>query len=285
MSDFDPALVAARFFHFAASLTLFGTLLWSLYAPPASRRPISRGVLVGLAAIALASGAVCAALVFRRIAGEPSVDLALLRRMLLETGFGRAFLAQAALALALIAVLLSAPTGRWVHAAVGAALVGGLAFIGHATGGHGVAGAARIGGQIAHLLAAGAWLGGLPALFASLRGADAEVAARAAERFSVVGIVAVTIILATGAVNTALMLGASAAFQRTLYFEVLVVKLALVAGMIVVAAANRSFITPAIRQHPTSALGALKRNIAIEQGLGLGVLAAVSWLGTLDPFM
>jgi putative copper resistance protein D len=96
---------------------------------------------------------------------------------------------------------------------------------------------------------------------------------------------AVLAILVTGAANTALMLGMSRDFIGSIYFRVLTAKLGLVLAMIAVAVINRMAIAPQIARSPQAALRSLRRNVLFEQVLGLGVLAAVSWLGALDPSM
>ena len=285
MSEIDPPLVGVRFFHFAATMVVFGTTLWTLYAPSPARRAVPVNALLVLAVVALASGGLWAVLTLTRIGGTDVLQAGVLEQMAVETGFGRAFLGQAVLALVLIIALVVWPRLRWAHCALSAGLLGGLAFIGHSAVGEGFVLGARLANEAIHLLAAGAWLGALPALWVSLRPADPRLAAASVRRFSIVGILAVSAILLTGAVNTALMLGMSHAFASSFYFRVLLVKLLLVLGMIALAVVNWRSITPHIQTDPRTALRALRRNVIAEQGLGLGVLAAVSLLGTLDPSM
>lgn len=285
MTGIEPALVATRFVHFAATMGIFGTTLWALYAQPPARRAVPVIAVLARAVVALASGALWAGLTLSHIVGNGVTQAGAFETMMVETGFGRAFLAQALLATILIIALAARPRLRWAHLVVSAGLLGGLAFIGHSAAGRGPYGGARLAGQAIHLIAAGAWLGALPALWASLRTLDPPTAALAVRRFSTVGMAAVSAILITGAINTALMLGMSSAFASSLYFRVLLVKLTLVLGMIALAVVNWRSVTPHIQAAPARALRALRRNVLIEQSLGLGVLAAVSLLGTLDPSM
>ena len=282
--EFDAPLVAVRWVHFAVTMLLFGTALWPLYAPSPARSVVPHGTSLALAVIALASGGAWALLTLIHISGDGIADLGLMRTMLLGTGFGRAFVAQALIALVLIITLMALPRQRWAHMAVSGALLAALAFVGHSAVGQGLSGDARQAGQALHLLAGGAWLGSLPALYLSLA-ATPQAAAESIRRFSTMGIVAVLAILVTGAANTSLMLGMSRAFASSIYFRVLLVKLGLVAAMIAVAVVNRVSISPQIGRSPKAALRSLRRNVIFEQGLGLGVLAVVSWLGALDPSM
>ena len=96
------------------------------------------------------------------------------------------------------------------------------------------------------------------------------------------GYVAVALITLTGVVNTSLLVGSLAAMFDTSYGRLLAFKILLFLAMVVVALINRLCLAPRIFRDP-GALGALGRTIALEQGLGLAVLAIVSVLGTWPP--
>jgi putative copper resistance protein D len=65
--------------------------------------------------------------------------------------------------------------------------------------------------------------------------------------------------------------------------------LLLFGGMVAVATANRFRLVPALGRTlghaglPQGAVAALRRSLALETGLSLGVLLLVAWLGTLEP--
>jgi putative copper resistance protein D len=58
--------------------------------------------------------------------------------------------------------------------------------------------------------------------------------------------------------------------------------------MLGLAAANRFRLTPALERvigtgDTKSAIGALRKSLAIETGAAIAILALVGWLGTLEP--
>ncbi len=149
-----------------------------------------------------------------------------------------------------------------------------------------------------HLLAAGAWLGGLPMLallfHRALAAATAEayeVAREATRRFSVMGLIAVAALLATGIVNTWYLAGSLPALVGTDYGRWLLLKVAMFGAMVAVAAVNRQALTPRLALESNDsvppgarmALRMLRRNSLLEAALGIGVIAIVAWLGSAVP--
>jgi uncharacterized membrane protein len=141
---------------------------------------------------------------------------------------------------------------------------------------------------MAHLLAAGAWLGSLPALALLLgsasggRGAvPAAACAAVIRRFSVFGIAAVGTLLVTGLVNTLLLTSSLANLSDTEYGRLLLIKIGLFALMVVLASINRWFWTPKLPDG--RAIAMVWRHSLIEMGLGLLIIVIVGILGTLPP--
>jgi copper resistance protein D len=178
----------------------------------------------------------------------------MIRTVLFDTSFGRVWILQLALAILLLAsVLVSAPRSAITVIAAGA--LASQAWIGHAAMGDGLRGVLSLGTMVVHLLAAGAWLGGLVPLASLLLDARrAEkplgLACTALRRFSWMGYVAVSLILLTGTANAYVLVGSAGSLSTTAYGAVLLVKLALVALLISVALANRFYLLP--RLGPTS---------------------------------
>lgn len=109
-------------------------------------------------------------------------------------------------------------------------------------------------------------------------------------RFAWTGSLIVAALVGSGLINAWFLvgLGGLPRLMDSTYGEVLVVKLALFASMLLMAASNRFRLTPALEQSANGAgTGAALRNlrfsVAIEAGLGITVLAIVAWLGTLEP--
>jgi putative copper export protein/mono/diheme cytochrome c family protein len=219
------------------------------------------------------------------------------------THFGHAMLARlilTLLALAGLAFVAAAPTPRRriimlaAVAVLAAADFAALAWAAHAVA---TPGATHLVADIAHILAAGLWLGGLvvlAALFATGVGkpdaAWIAVVGAATRRFSRLGLACVALLLASGIVEGWYLVGTIPALVGTAYGHLLLVKLTLFAAMIALAAVNRWHLTPRIghtsrrqRDRVEHALGRLRRNTLAELMLGALVLVVVGALGAIAP--
>ena len=295
----DP-LILVRFVHFTASLLAGGTIcLAALVAEPvlrgggaraaAFRRRCDVMVWAALAA-AIPTGAAWLVLVASGILGAPLLDVCLhggAWSVALETRFGNVMLARLAFAL-LLAAMLFAPGIRWLQLAVAAFFIAPVAFAGHSGAVPGVAGDLYLAADVAHVLAAASWVGALPALALLLMTARRaatpawrKIATQATRRFSILGIVCVGALLASGLVNSWNLVGSFAGLTGTAYGRVLMIKVALFAVMVGFAAINRFILTP--RLPAATALRSLARNSLAEVTLGAGVLLAVGALGVMEP--
>ena len=276
----------------APAMLLAGAALFALYAP---RSAATLPRALALAAAVLLLAAIAARTADAALAlgdpADPEPFAATLRTLLLETGFGRAWAAQLVLAALLLTALLARAPARIVLLPAAAALAA-QAWIGHAADGAGAEGAARLAGMAVHLLAAGAWLGGLVPLGLTLRAAQASgtddalaTAALALRRFSRMGYAAVGLILLSGVANTWFVVSSVRVFAPA-YASVLALKLVLAAGLVSLALANRTVLLPRVDgegERDPAALAALGRNVLLEQALGLLVLLAAGLLGSLPP--
>jgi putative copper resistance protein D len=103
-------------------------------------------------------------------------------------------------------------------------------------------------------------------------------------RFSGMGYVAVTILIASGFVNGWYFVGTLDALVSTPYGQLLIAKLCVFAGMLSLAVANRFWLVPALGRDGGSAkLDRLRRHVVAEEVLGLVVVLIVSALGTMEP--
>jgi len=189
---------------------------------------------------AILSGVPWFVLTAESMSGQPLGQLAsqgVLWTVLSQTDFGHNWLLRFVLACVLDALFvhfLSAEGMRslWlktVTVILAAALVGSLAWAGHAIGGRGVEGLLHPAADVLHLIAATAWAGTLVPLALLLTmtgvGADTLAAARTATvRFSTLGIVSVATILFTGIVNTWYLAGSISALVGTDYGRLLLPK-------------------------------------------------------------
>lgn len=304
----EAGLVATRFVHFATVMALFGLALFPHYSYPARggapaawtgrwlRVSLHRAALLGLVS-GLAWGwfALASMTGTANAAADPDNLLIVLR----ETSFGQVWVARLALAVALLVWMSGSdarPRPGWVTVSVAAMLLLSLAFVGHTQTNDGALRIIHVSADGAHLLAAGAWLGGLLALGHLLMLArnfpspeHTADAAAALARFSGMGYVAVAILISSGLINTWMLVGSPANLVTTPYGQLLLVKVCLLAGMLVLAAFNRFRLVPSLQgpkeggRSAQESLRMLRRNVIGEQMLGLAIVLIIGWLGTLSP--
>jgi putative copper resistance protein D len=236
------------------------------------------------------SGAAWLVLLASNILGASIADVCLnggVWPVITDTRFGLVWCVRLVLAL-LLGLLLLWPAARSLQVTVAAALLALPALVGHAGATPGLTGDLHLASDMLHLLAAGAWLGGLPAFALLLRdarrGAERtwdEFAIQATRRFSAVGILSVAALLASGLINSWNLLGTPRDLITTDYGRLVALKIGLFAAMITIAAVNKFYLSP---QLPApGALRSLQRNSVVEICLGLCVLLFVGRLGTLQP--
>jgi len=135
-----------------------------------------------------------------------------------------------------------------------------------------------------HLLAAGAWLGGLLPLL--LVAAAPGVAALASARFSLLGTGCVLLLAGTAGFQAFVLVGTPPGLIGTGYGLVALGKLAGFLGLLGFAARNRFQLTPALGgKRPGPAKRHLVRSIALEAVAGLLVVLAAGLLTSLPPAM
>jgi copper resistance protein D len=286
------ALVICRFAHFMAAAQVFGAsaYLW-LYAPQDLRRALFPSIWrIGVVSsvVALLSAVLLLALEAATMADDwwAAIDRGVITAVLADTDFGRVWLFRLFLAVALTAVVLLRPQ-RWATITVAAGLLlASLALVGHAAMRTGFQGVFQRGNSVVHLLAAGAWLGGLTAFIGSL-GAYAvdrlrRDAVHAMARFSCFGQFIVAAIVVTGMVNIALVSGHPPFPPTTSYRALLDAKFVAVGLMVSLAVLNRYYLMPQLRSDATG-LAVLRATSAIEVVLGTVVVALVSVFALLDP--
>jgi putative copper resistance protein D len=172
-----------------------------------------------------------------------------------------------------------------------------LAWSGHGGATPGGAGYLHLLSDIVHLLAMAAWSGALAiflVLVARIHARADMVLARTTHRalagFASSGTILVALIVASGLLNGALIVGPGdlAGLGAAPYGRLLILKVLLFVGMLALASANRFRLTPALDAAIETgdvrlAARALRRSLAAEFGLALAILALVAWFGTLTP--
>jgi putative copper resistance protein D len=218
------------------------------------------------------------------------------------TDFGQDWIAGSILAVMLAAALLAARPARAYYrpclviaCILASGLIGTLAWAGHAAATGDGLGAVHVVSDILHLVAAGAWVGALLPLALVLGAAlvrpdtpSIAIAREVVLRFSTLGIGSVGALLATGVVNTWVIVGSLTGLVSTAYGRLLLFKIALFFAMLSLAAVNRFRLTPLIQHsgHAVAVPKGLRRiqmNAVLEAIIGLLIVAVVSLLGTLSP--
>lgn len=282
----DAIQVGAAGAHFAVSMVLFGALLFPIYA---GRRDIAPGLgmLRTLALIALGTAVLWFACILVSVTGDARAYLepGKIALVLGQTAFGHAFLIRGALALLLVVALFRFAKPELASRLAFACCLAGIGLaslsgIGHAAAGEGASHWLRLSVQAVHLLAAGAWFGGLFALATALTAQGPEIRL-AVRRFSCLGYVAVALITVTGLANTFFTTGALLPQLAAPYGLTLAIKLGLFLAALVVAAINRLFISP--RLFDVRAERVLARNVAMEQALLTLVVLAAAALAMQSP--
>ena len=306
----EAGLIIARFLHYLATTALAGLSLFPLYAfAGAEPEVLSRWRqrwLLWIAVAALLSGLCRLAFTAANMSGSMSdlADAETVWAVVHDTGFGHVWTLRMLLAVLTIGVAArglrskaAAARPNWMMPFLAAILLASLAGTGHAQIEEGWPGVIHVTSNTAHLLAAGAWLGGLIPLALILHrylGTDLNVGPKDVDRilmrFSGMGYVAVATLIGSGLVNSWFLVGSLSVLLNTPYGQILLGKLALFGGMLVLAVANRVWLVPSMRTVQPDAAdelavrsARLRNHVLGEQFLGWMVLLAVSILGTMQP--
>lgn len=287
----DAAVIALRLLQYVAGSILLGSALFLTYGLPREDQfqHWTRPLLVSAALILAASA--LAGLAAQTIVLAGSIDLGLTRESLqamIATSLGKAALVRAVAAASAVPLLLLLRPGRvlWiVTAMLGAAAVATFAWMGHGAATEGPGAELHLLADMAHALAAGVWIGALIGfVMLLLFGSERETLRTALMRFSAIGVPLIVLLVATGLVNSWFLVGLDklGGLPTTNYGRLLLLKLALFAGMLVLAGLNRWRHTAAVASSGQSR-APLRATMATEALLGILVLGAVAWFGMLEP--
>lgn len=307
----DWLVVALRFALYLDLMVLFGVALFCVNAGIHAMRPgegtsiVARRYIqiIGIAAV-LGIGLSLASMVVMAKAMTGASEYAELTThvfgmIMMGTSVGLAWMVRVAVllaALACLAVLGNRPALRFgMASALGAVALTTIAWAGHGVMDDGTRGALHLVVDIAHLVAAGAWVGALVAfvvLATKARAFSPEAAdllGRTSNGFARIGTVIVATLVVTGGVNYVLIVGPTVdGLVTTAYGRLLLAKLALFVLMLALAAANRYRLSPRLERalkdgDPIEAVLALRRSLMTEATLAVVILVLVAWLGVLSP--
>ena len=286
--------VLCRFVHFVSLMQIFGlSVFCSLLAPGGFSAILQRKnptlmVWSGLLAAVTSVGmlAIQAALMGNGWDDILNINVWIL---VLTTAFGEVWSWHLLLTAVLLLVLLM----EWMpgrHVLLFLCSLGLLvtqALIGHAAMHQGLLGLAQRANHVVHLLSAAYWFGSLlPLLTCMLYAREPSARPYAIVtliRFSVWGHAAVSLVIITGVINTAIVLQRWPTDMTSLYQCLLVVKVILVAMMAAVAVYNRYRLVPLMGKDPQRAQSRFITMTWLEWGLALSVILLVSWFATLAP--
>ncbi len=291
-------LALTRGLSVAALLSVFGALLFrTALAPPVlALMPGSAGFMRRWRLLFWSSwaAAILATLAWMALQSASMADAdslaaaaSAIPSVLVDTSFGHVLLLRLAV-LALLALVLGhtpGHTGRRLWLATGLAATATALQAGHSHAASMHDGPSLLlFSEVVHLLAAGAWLGGLAPLLTLVALAPAEAASLASRRFSPVGTACVLLLAVTAAYQSWVLIGSLPGLTGTGYGLAALLKLALFAALLGLACNNRFRLTPALIAS-TGAKRRLVRSIGIETGVGLLVVLAAGLLTSLPPAM
>jgi putative copper resistance protein D len=287
-------------------MILFGSSLFLLYGRPIASEATphdlvwTKHLLLGAGAGLLLATLVGFVAQTATLAGSFAAvrDPATLKAALLDMSFGISTLVRLAAALIAITAAVVLEPGRrlWsLCTALGVIVCASFAWMGHGAATEGGPGLVHLAGDIAHILAAAGWIGALVVFWVLLSKPALSIVSQKAlcaalASFSGIGTILVAIIVASGLINGFFLVGWDPAhIIAARYGQVLIAKIMLFAIMLALAAANRFRHTPYLAKAlvetipVTVALSRLRRSVTAETITAAGVLALVSWLGTLAP--
>ncbi|MCD1127610.1 copper homeostasis membrane protein CopD [Jinshanibacter sp. LJY008] len=162
-----------------------------------------------------------------------------------------------------------------------------LGFVGHVTLHSGILGWLHRTNHALHLISGGYWLGTLIPLLVCLCYLSVKPyrsdAVQTLIRFSLIGHLAVILVILTGIINTILILQRWPTDWSSAYLQLLGIKVILVMIMVMIALYNRYVLVPKINQQGSSAIRYFLFCTGLEIALGIIVLSLVSLFATLPP--
>lgn len=198
--------------------------------------------------------------------------------IVLEGPLGLSTLARL-IGLVMLLIAIMVPSARLLGGLAGAATIAlSFALTGHATRDPQWALMALI---TIHLLAVSFWFGALLPLYRlSGPNADHQEAARLSHRFGQQAAIIVPILIGVGAGFAYLLLGSLQAVLTTAYGQMLLVKLAIVAAVLGIAALNKLRLVPALEAQAVSADSRFRSSLRWEALVFIAIFAATALLTT-----
>lgn len=291
MSTLEIIVAALRGVHVVALVSVFGTLVAiammrgttteAAYLQSSLRRlvhiSLACALLVGVSWLCIESAVIASAdTLTETFAAIPVVAF--------QTQYGRWFIFRCVVLIVLFLLPLSRRNGLTCALPLAGIALAVQPMIGHAGAIGGSVGTELTASETLHLLAAGAWLGGLLPLFIAIGTLPHQAAATACRNFTPVGLSAVLLLAGTAVVQVAELMGGLPGLFGTTYGHVALVKLGLFLVLLTLAATNRLVLTEHLARNPQgTAQRHMRASIAIEMVLGTAVVVTAGFLASLTP--
>jgi len=295
----DAAVIGLRWIQYLAAVAALGAPLFQtwLQRDLRSRSGNRLAAVAGLVLAAAALGGVVAQTAMMAGGWAAGLDPAALGYVVQSTSLGMAHVIRGGLAVLGVIALLIAPGNRPGSTLAIVAFAGAMAsfaWSGHGAATEGAAGLVHLAADIAHLFAAAVWLGALVGFCLPLfrpRSGEIGSTSRALSGFASLGTGAVAALAVTGAVNSGFLVGADGLSRITgsTWGVLLIVKLALFALMLGLAAHNRFTLAPALSRAVKGGAGTqglvrrLRISIGLEMLAGIVLLGVVAAMGVQMP--
>ncbi|MBB5746312.1 MULTISPECIES: copper homeostasis membrane protein CopD [Brevundimonas] len=294
----DLTVVGLRWLQFAAAVLALGLPLFHGFGlsepgPPSVRRA---AVIAGLVLAVTAMGGLLAQTAMMAGGWTAGVDPAALGYVVQSTSLGIAHVVRAGLAMLGVATLVAwrRKSGELIAILAFAGAVASFAWSGHGAASEGSLGLLHLAADIAHALAACVWIGALAGFCLLLiRPSTREVGAtaRSLAGFASIGTVTVAVLVITGLINAAFLIGAEGLvhISSSTWGLLLIAKLVLFAVMVGLAAHNRFNLTPALSRaveaqtDADDAVRRLRTSIGLEMLAGFALLGLVAAMGVQMP--
>lgn len=295
----DLIVVGLRWLQFAAAVLALGLPLFQALGlgepgPQSARRA---AIIAGLVFAVAALGGLMAQTAMMAGGWAAGLDTAALGYVVQSTSLGIAHVVRAVLALLGVAALVLSRgwrAGELIAILAFAGAVASFAWSGHGAASEGSLGLLHLAADIAHALSAYVWIGALAGFCLLLIrpvAPEAVLTARALAGFASIGMVTVAVLMITGLINAAFLIGAEGLGRITgsTWGLLLIAKLALFAVMVGLAAHNRFTLTPAlshavgVQADTDRVVRRLRISIGLEMLAGVVLLGLVAAMGVQMP--
>ncbi|MFD0917570.1 copper resistance D family protein [Pseudahrensia aquimaris] len=283
LSSWDLLALAAKFASYVGCFVAIGSALY-LFATSQLQDDLKAGlrrIIVSMAAVGLAGSLAQIVVQAGRLLDDGisgMVDPEMIG-LVSNAPLGTSVLLRVLGLAALTAFALRIPAARWFGYTGALLTASSFSFVGHATGDPRLVLAALV---TLHLLGVSFWIGALWPLRKSVATkSNLSVAGGLAHEFGRQAMWVVGGLVVAGSVLAFLLVGSPLALISSQYGLTLLLKLAAVAVLLALAAANKIRFVPALRKESVSAAGHLRKSISLEMAVVALILAITAVLTTV----